>query len=194
MTSLDQLLSVSHFNEVHSVVVVAPPGRVFAAISDVTLQEVPVFRFLLALRALPARLVGRRGPGSDLGEPLVAWARHSGFIFLAERPGEELVFGLVGQPWKLLGGRSPKVSSAGEFLAFTTPGYVKVATNFWVRPHRPDGRTTLSTETRIWALDSATEARFRLYWWWIRPGSGLIRREWLAAVKRRAQRDAAVAA
>jgi hypothetical protein len=51
---------------------------------------------------------------------------------------------------------------------------------------RFDGET-LSTETRVWAADPPARRRFRLYWLAIRPFSGLIRRLWLRAIKRRAE-------
>jgi hypothetical protein len=194
MTLLDQLLPASHFSETHSLAVDAPPGVVFAAINEVTLREVPVFRLLFQLRALPARLLGRNVSAFELRERLVMWARRAGFVALGELPPKEVVFGVIGQPWRLTGGRSAPVNGPEEFIAFTTPGYVKVVTTFQVGPSGTDARTTLSTETRIWAPDPATRDRFALYWWFIRVGSGIIRKEWLAAVKQRAEEQWRVAA
>lgn len=186
-TLLDQLLPAYHFRERHSLAVDAPPDRAFAAIHEVTLREVPVFRLLFQLRALPARFRGRRLEGFNLGEPLVAWARRSGFLSLGQRPPEELAFGVIGQPWRLSGGRSAAVIGAEQFVAFATPGYVKVATTFRVEAGEAESCTRLSTETRVWATDEATRVRFALYWLVIRVGSGMIRQEWLRAVKRRAE-------
>jgi len=45
----------------------------------------------------------------------------------------------------------------------------------------------LSTETRVAGTDAHARRRFGLYWLAIRPGSGLIRREWLRAIERRAR-------
>jgi hypothetical protein len=50
-----------------------------------------------------------------------------------------------------------------------------------------DGRTRLTTETRIKATDAAARRRFRLYWLAIGPGSAMTRRSLLRAVKRRAE-------
>jgi hypothetical protein len=182
---LDQVLTAYHFNELHEIAVDAPPSRVLGAVEEVTLREVPLFRLLFALRVLPARLRGRHLPAFDVHERFVTWACRSGFTFLGRVAHEELVFGVIGQPWKLAGGASPEVHGAGEFTAFAASGYVKVATNFRVQP-LGTGRTTLSTETRIWAPDLATRAKFAGYWRFIRFGSAVIRREWLAAIKRRA--------
>ena len=76
-----------------------------------------------------------------------------------------------------LGGRSPKA----DFVSFDEPGYAKMAMSF-----RLDG-STLSTETRVRVTDAASRRRFLVYWIAIRAGSGLIRRSWLKAIKRRAE-------
>jgi len=53
--------------------------------------------------------------------------------------------------------------------------------------------TRLSTETRVQPTDSAAARAFRPYWWAIRAGSGLIRRDVLHAVRQRAEHDASSA-
>jgi hypothetical protein len=49
------------------------------------------------------------------------------------------------------------------------------------------GETWLSTETRIFATDDRAKRRFAVYWRVIYPGSALIRRMWLRAVKENAE-------
>jgi hypothetical protein len=61
--------------------------------------------------------------------------------------------------------------------------------NFWTSD-AGRGRTRLSTETRIAATDARARRRFAAYWLVVRPGSGLIRRLWLRAVKKRAESGA----
>ena len=58
--------------------------------------------------------------------------------------------------------------------------------NFLVEPDG-DGSADVSTETRVHAPDAAAARLFAAYWRVIYPGSALIRRMWLAAVKRRAE-------
>jgi len=55
------------------------------------------------------------------------------------------------------------------------------------RTSRP-GFSLLSTETRVYANDAASRRRFAVYWRLIYPGSALIRRMWLRAIARRAER------
>jgi len=58
--------------------------------------------------------------------------------------------------------------------------------NFLVEP---DGRggSLLSTETRVFATDAVARRRFAVYWRVIYPGSALIRRMWLRAIRLRAE-------
>ena len=191
---LSHFLPTYDFNEVHRVTVHAPASRVFTAIKEVQLQELPVFRILFGLRALPKRLGGDSVPHFDLREPLFRWACRSGFVLLAEVAEEELIFGAIGQPWRLTGGAPPATVNAEEFVVFAKPEYVKIAANFRLESVWGSSSVGLSTETRIWSPDSATRARFAKYWRWVRPGSGLIRREWLRAIKRRAEWPATPAA
>ena len=86
----------------------------------------------------------------------------------------------IGRFWKLSGGLR-KVEGREHFSSFDEPGYAKVAFNFRLE----DGE--LSTETRIAGTDAHARRRFGLYWLLIRPGSGLIRREWLRAIEKRAR-------
>lgn len=191
---LDQFLPTYDFNEVHTTVVHAPLAHVFAAIKKVELKELPLFRVLFRLRALPSQLRGRRVPLFDLEEPLFRWACRSGFALLAEEAEQELVFGTIGQPWKLTGGASLPSLRADEFVDFARPECVKIAANFRLQSAPGSSNVELSTETRICSPNRATKAEFARYWRWVRPGSGLIRREWLRAIKRRAEQPTTTAA
>jgi hypothetical protein len=72
-----------------------------------------------------------------------------------------------------------------EFAAFGRPGFVRVQVDFWAEP--APGGSRLRTATRIRATDPASLRDFKRYWRVVGPGSGLIRREWLRAARRRAQ-------
>jgi len=45
----------------------------------------------------------------------------------------------------------------------------------------------LTTETRIYATDASSRRAFARYWRVIYPGSSLIRRMWLRAIKKTAE-------
>jgi hypothetical protein len=164
---LDEVLPRWHYRERHSIGVDASPERVFEAVRHVPISDMPVTNLLFRLR-------GMRGASSvSVFERLPP-----SFTILAEELNRELVTGGIGKPWRLRGG-GVRVE---DFRAFAQPGYAKMAMNF-----RLDGRT-LSTETRVFLTDEAAGRAFRRYWFVIRPFSGLIRRVWLRAIKRRAER------
>jgi len=164
---LSEVLPEYHFRERHERRVDATPEAVFAAIRTVTLAETPVARALMRLRGLRAGSV----------RPLVEEMDAEGFAQVAEDPLQEVVYGAIGQPWKPLGG---KRADAGDFGAFAEPGYAKMGFNFRLE------NGVLSTETRVLLTDERSRKLFRRYWLVIRPFSGLIRREWLRAIARRA--------
>ena len=165
MTQLDRLLPRYHFVERHAIDVQATPERALTAVREVTLAETPLVRLLFRLRGIPTP------PGSiyDSMEEIE-------FDLLAA-DDTEIVLGGIGQPWRARG----NVRRGVDFGTFAEPGFAKMAVNFTA-----DGRT-LSTETRVLMTDEASRRKFRRYWLVIRPFSGLVRRSWLRAAKRRAE-------
>jgi hypothetical protein len=184
---LDRFVPVAEFSEVHTAWVPATPERALEAVKAVESDEVLLTRLLFEARFLPARLLRRREPLIRPRTPLYELMLAEGFVLLGEEPGREIVLGVVGRFWTLRGGSSSVVETPEEFLAFEAPGYAKAAINFLAEPE--DGGTRLRTETRIATTDPASRRSFRAYWLVVRPGSGLIRREWLRAAKRRLERS-----
>jgi hypothetical protein len=115
-------------------------------------------RFFRAFTAL--RRLGCPGPESILNappdEPILDLATRTGFQLLIDDPPREIVVGLR---------VSPHVFAAMNFLV--------------------DG-AEVSTETRVHAATRRAAWQFGLYWALIRAGSGILRRTWLKAIKRRA--------
>ena len=181
MARIDDFLPEFDVNEVHRTRVAASPADALAAAKEATPGEMPLVRLLFGLRSLPALVTRRGGLPSAKDRPLAEQMLEFGFVPLADAP-DELVFGFVGQPWKIFGGSMPRLRSAEDWLAFDEAGYVKAVMNFRAR----DGM--VETETRVRATDPASSRRFARYWRVIRPGSGMIRRSWLRAIKRRAER------
>jgi len=190
--SLERFFPRYDFHEVHGLSIKATPERVFLAIKEVTAGEVAWLRTLFGLRAWPGRLLGRKATGGGKDDvsrtPLFAQMLRRGFVLLDEQANQELVIGTIGQFWKLSPGRvAPRIATAAEFLAFDQPGYSRAVMNFRLQ-ERADGRgVLLSTETRILSPDAVTRRKFARYWFLIAPGSALIRRMWLRAIKRRAE-------
>jgi hypothetical protein len=190
-TVLDRLVPTFQAVERHSATVAASADQVWAALSQVTTGELRLFRLLMGVRVLPGRLVRSPRARFDADEPLLGWAVRFGFTVLGEDARRELVFGAIGQPWRLAGGRGMvAVVDGNDFAAFDRAGYAKMAANFRLDPIAGGSAVQLTTETRVACTDPTSARRFARYWRLIRPASGAIRRSWLTAIKRRAERRA----
>lgn len=167
----------------HAIEVPAPAQAVFTAVEAVTVREVHFLRELEFIRALP-RLVttGRLDVPSVEAPLLLSFTR--GAVLLGARPPEEAVAGAIGGFWRLAGNEPVLFSSPGEFLTFSEPGFAKAVVGFRLDPRGAE--ILLTTETRFVATDEETQRLMSRYWRIIRPGSNLIRTEWLRAIRRRA--------
>jgi hypothetical protein len=87
-----------------------------------------------------------------------------GWIPLGERPGTELVYGAVGQPWKGTVGSPPEPPVTAEtFAAFAEPGFAKLVESTVVTPYGVGG-CVLTLESRVVMTDEDSRRRFRRYW------------------------------
>jgi hypothetical protein len=182
---LEEVLPCFDAREVHDIWVPAPPQVVFAAVKQVTVGEVRLLLPLERLRALPGVLAGRRTFRPSRSAPLLDQFT-ANVVPLGERPDAEIAAGAVGRFWHPAGGESVSVRTADDFVSFAEPGYAKAAIAFLVRPE--DGGTRVITETRVAGTSPEATRAFMRYWLAIRVGSGVIRRSWLAAIRRRAVR------
>lgn len=183
-SALDRHLPVYRHTEVHEITISAGPERVMQAIRDLKGRDVALAGALMALRTLPAKLLGRPVRDADPDRTVVETILKGGFTLLEESPSE-MVVGVIGRFWQLSAALIPLTGPA-DFAAFQQEGYAKGIMNFTVEP-LPGGKTRLRTETRVQPLGREAARRFGLYWLFVRPGSGLIRRIWLAAIQRRAE-------
>lgn len=189
-SELDGLLPTWDFGERHERSVHAPPPAVYRAIKDLTLREIPVAAALFAVRSLPERLLGRPRLPAARNRPLLDQFFETGFLLLADLPDHEVVAGLAARTGRL--GALVPLAGTEDFSSLDAAAVVKAAMNFTLAASAAG--TLLRTETRVLAADPASRRAFRRYWLVIRPFSGLIRREWLRAIARRAERAATAAA
>jgi hypothetical protein len=183
-SALDRFLPSYRHNEVHETLIAASPEAVLRAVDAVTAREIPGARVLLGIRSLPAVLLRRPRRGRDADRPILEVAVTGGFIVL-ERSAEEVVLGVIGRFWRLATRDIVDLAKPEDFVAFTGEGYARAAINFLVA--QENGKTRLRTETRIQPLGAEAARRFGLYWLLVHPGSALLRRAWLRAVRRRAE-------
>ncbi|HXE74822.1 MAG TPA: hypothetical protein VNN18_04175 [Candidatus Xenobia bacterium] len=164
----------------HTIEISASLERVYGALQQVDLARSALTRWLLALRGLwsPFRKTALT----------LADFRESGFTLVGEDPPRELLLGLVGKFWSPTG-CVQRLDAAG-FRSFSQPGFAKAAWSFSLEPLGAS-RTRLATETRIQCMDARSRRRFRLYWFFIGPFSGCLRREALRLVKQEAEQKKA---
>jgi len=161
--ALDAVLPEWDWHEVHSRIVAVSPEQALAALSST-----PIATGLVAV------LFRARGlkPGGTILDGL---ARIQ-FAELVRSP-TEIVAGACGSPWRIRG-------QMGS-IASPRPKTVLVALDMRAEAVG-DGRSLLSTETRIKAVDDHARRAFGRYWLVIGPWSALIRRSWLKSAAARA--------
>jgi hypothetical protein len=178
---LAEILPRFQFFEHHERYIEATPAQVWRALHEVTASDIRFFRTLTTIRRL-----GRRGPEDILNAPehlpILDVALGTSFVRLANDLQRELVIGttVVAPPDRAVP-RTPD-----EFRTLTALGFAVAAMNFRIDADASGG-SLLTTDTRVFATDPSTRRRFARYWSLIYPGSALIRREWLAAVEKRAR-------
>jgi hypothetical protein len=180
-TRLDEFMPVWQFSELHTIDVAAPPARVFEVMNRVRPDEIVLFRTLIAIRS------GGQPPPQSIQKAIASYeslhdiAIHSTFVVLADDPPRESVVGtIIRRP---PGPREPLTPAI--FHKALPPGYSLAAMNTLVTPDGSGG-SRVSTETRVFANSAAERRRFAVYWRVIYPGSALIRRMMLRAIRLRA--------
>jgi hypothetical protein len=159
-TKLDGFMPSWQFDEVHMAHVAAPPERVYAAVRAVTAKEIRYFKILASIRRL-----GCSGPESilrpDENAPILDVATRTTFHLVADEPPREIVIAIR---------LAPETEAAMNFLVESDG----------------TGGSFVTTETRVFAATEKAARRFATYWRVILPGSDIIRRMWLRAVRLRA--------
>jgi len=182
--AIDEVFPSYQFGEHHEILVNASPERVMAETRAVTAREIRLFRLLTWLRSPRFSSGGRESildPSAD--RPILDVALGSGFVLLREEAGREIMLGAV----VCCAPRVPP-RSAEEFQALSG-SLARAVMNFHVED-AGGGVSRLVTQTRVAATDAEAQRVFARYWRVIYPGSALIRRMWLRAIKARAEAGA----
>lgn len=166
--------------ETHRIAISASRETVFHALWTTDLGSSFVIKLLLGLRSLPGFISRGFKPRLRNQKITLQTLIDSGFGVLVEKPGEEIVLGITGKFWRPIGNLAP--FRRADFDQAVPPGIAHAVWNFSVS-ETGGGQTILSTETRITCGDVASRRKFRLYWFFVRPFSGLIRRLMLKSVR-----------
>jgi hypothetical protein len=182
-TKLDEWMPVWQFDEEHTIHVDASPEKVFEAIHAVRADEIFLFRTLVAIRRCC-----RPGPESIMNapenKPLLDVATQTTFIYLADDAPDEIVVGTVISAPR--GIHAPEKLTPEIFRKELPAGVVLATMNYLVTPDSGGG-STVFTMTRVYGNNADAVRSFAVYWRIIHPGSDIIRRTWLRAIKRRAE-------
>lgn len=158
----------------------APLERTRQALRDTDFSRMPLTRVLMGLRKL-----GWRQRKVTLAASQEERLRAAGFIPLPSWSEDEVLLGVVGRFWRPDSGTVCGLT-AEEIIGFEREGFAKAMWNFTLE--RESGAVTrLATETRVVAYGRAARRKFRAYWLLVGPFSGLIRKEMLRQVRRRAE-------
>ncbi|WP_248749789.1 hypothetical protein [Pseudomonas sp. MWU15-20650] len=181
MRVIEAYLPAYEFSETHSIEVATTPENAMAAVAVHRPEDVAFFRFAIALRELPMRLM--RGHQSHR---LPSFGMDN-FTMLERKGDVEVAYGLAGKLWKANYGQAV-IADSEAFKNFNSHGCVKLVIGFTCQLVRP-GITKITTETRVHCLDKHALTRFRFYWCLIRPVSGLIRQRMLKAIAHQCKPD-----
>lgn len=187
-TRLDVYLPTYHFYERHQIDLHAPPDRALAALREVSFDDIGGTVSVLGRIRSIAMGQFHAPPANNLARiPLFEMLSNprSGF-FPLDNTEREFVFGMAGQPWN---NRAVRLTP-DEYKKWDTPGNVKIAFNFLIEGAGTAG-SRLVTETRVYATDDVARVKMAKYWRLIYPGSGMIRRGMLNAVRVRAESTSA---
>ena len=156
MSKLNVFLPKYDFSEKHTTLIKATPEEAYKALQNIDFTKSFVIRLLFWLRGLKSH------------------SYHmikNHFTVLYDEPSKEIILGVIGQPWILK--KEILKCSKEDFLRFNEPHYVKAVWNFDFQ--RQGKETLITTETRIYCTDEASRKKFKIYWTFVRPFSGLVR-------------------
>lgn len=175
--TIDALLPRWDVRGVHRIDIASTPLVIHSHVRTLDLGSSPLARVLFTLRGMPRESLTMDG------------LLRLGFRLVEERPGRELVLGIIGRFWRLR--ERPVRFEPADFAAWSQPAHAKAAWSFVMEP-APDasGMTRLVTETRVHCTDDASRAAFLRYWRVIRPFSGMIRLVALRQIRRQAEAGA----
>ncbi len=164
---LDHYCPEYDYNEVHAGRLPGTPAENYALVRRLDFSSSWIIRMLFFLRGLDASALS-----------LDAMLAGDEFGMLQEDPPHEYVVGGLVSP-RL---KAVAITSTEHFLEFQEPEAMKLAWNFILKPG--DGDTVVTTETRVLCLGSKMKRKFAVYWFFIRPFSGLVRLEMLRGLRR----------
>ncbi|RYE45554.1 MAG: hypothetical protein EOP48_22090 [Sphingobacteriales bacterium] len=165
---IDKYLPGYDVKELHSISLNSSTTSIYETmlLSDI---RSPLMKLLFRLRGMP----------NDLSR--IEQLTNMGFIKLDEKPGTEVLYGMVTN--------SPTFNccfsniSPADFIQKADTSIIKAVINFHVQ-EASNGNWDISTETRVWCGGRQIRAKFKRYWFFVKPFSQLIRKSMLRQMKK----------
>ncbi len=165
---LNKYLPGYHFREVHSIKLHGFFTRIYDTMFQCNFGKNALVKVLFRLRGMPTEVY------------TIEQLAHLGFIKLHEAPGEEVIFGRITD--SPMFNTCKTIASPKEFIQNSEPGIIKAVINFRLR-EVSNSQHIISTETRVWCGSKSMKSKFRLYWFFIKPFSKVIRKSMLRQIK-----------
>ncbi|NLI93349.1 MAG: hypothetical protein GX434_14555 [Peptococcaceae bacterium] len=170
---IDKYMSDYQFSEKHEIVINASAEKIYSAILSTDFMKSFIIHMLFKIRGIPKFTI------VDLTKV--------GFEILEEMYPKEIVIGLEGRFWTRFGSENALNKISREnFLTPQSMDVARVAWNFYIEEKTTD-QYILTTETRISCTSKNTLRKFKIYWFIIKPGSGLVRKYMLREIRKQAE-------
>ena len=180
-TVLDDIMPEYQFSERHTKRIHAKPEQVMDAIRQSTWGDMKSLVMLLKIRGAVLRTPPHGTGAFSQDKRMLDTFSASGYVFGGSEHEIVMCGGANVRAKRPLG-----VRTLQEFAAYQEQGGVKQAFDFNVEDAGGEW-STVTAETRVVATDDLTRRGMGRYWRLIVPGSGLLRRQWLEGIKRRAE-------
>ncbi|KAA3602019.1 MAG: hypothetical protein DWQ06_07335 [Calditrichaeota bacterium] len=168
---IDKFLPNFTFNEIHKTKVNSTPEKIYPILPSLDFSDSWISKILFRLRGLPVEEFNFKSMFEGMK-----------FSILEENQPNEILIGLLvnSKP------ETVKIPNSDFFVKFNENNSLKIAWNFTLEK-LSDSQTLVQTETRILCSGKKMKNRFSIYWFFVRPFSGLIRMEMLKIVKKKCE-------
>jgi hypothetical protein len=148
-----EILPAAPYRELHRRVVAAPIEDVWPHCLDVSAREIRALGPLMALRSLPARIMGKGAESASTPRALLDVFTDEGWVLLRRdsepRDGRaSVMFAGAGRFWSVRNDAPIAFPDGGAFVDFDEPGHVKVIARLDAID-LGDGTTRIETETLV---------------------------------------------
>lgn len=170
-SKIQYFLPQYHFNEIHSKTIRASTKKIYPVIRHLDFNASRVTRWLFKIRGLSLKNL--------CFDEMVD---NGSFFTIYEKENEEWVIGLLSESLKT----PSRLESQQSFNNWNPGRGLKIVWNFRLNTINSN-MVIVSTETRVLCLNKKVKLIFSVYWFFIRPFSGLIRKEMLRILKNKCE-------